>query len=84
MRYASGVVRHALVLGLACISLGARGSGCGLSSSPAGGVNAPCTRNYDCSGDLSCLSGVCTGPLEDSGTPPEGGVEAGMDAASDG
>jgi hypothetical protein len=83
------VVRHALVLGLASLSLVARDSGCGSVDSSSGGVNAPCTRNYDCTNGLSCLSGVCTGPSEDAGgpedgSPPEAGGEAGKDAGADG
>ncbi len=45
-----------------------------------GGVNAPCTRDKDCSAGLSCTSGVCVEP--DSGAPPPP-VDAGGDASGD-
>jgi hypothetical protein len=76
------VVRHAFAFGLATFVAGA--SGCGNVDSSSGGVNAPCTRDYDCASGLTCLSGVCTGPLEDADAPADTGVESGADAGGDG
>jgi hypothetical protein len=81
LRYAIGVVRHALVLGIASFSLVARDPGCGSVSSSLSGVNAPCTRDYDCASGLTCESGVCTGPPVDAGVPADSGPK---DAANDG
>ena len=78
------MVRHALVAGFACLSLAACASGCGNVDSSSGGVNAPCTRDYDCAGGLSCVSGVCAGPVDDASSPAEAGTEAGLDAGGDG
>lgn len=56
------MVRSALTtFSLVAIGL-ARDPGCGDVEHPNGGPNAPCTRQADCSGDLVCAEGVCTGP----------------------
>ena len=46
------------VVSLGALALG-RDPGCGGSDSPESGVNAPCTRTKDCSGNLVCTEGVC-------------------------
>jgi hypothetical protein len=79
VRYASRVIRHALLLAAASLSLLAREPGCGGVDSSSSGVNAPCTRDYDCASGLTCQQGVCTGPAVDAGT--DGGAK---DAAGDG
>ena len=76
------MVRHALVLAFASLSLAGRDSGCGSVDSSAGSLNAPCTRSSDCASGLTCQSGLCAGPNEDAGGPPS---DAGIkDAATDG
>jgi hypothetical protein len=80
------VVRHALVLGFASLSLVARDPGCGSAGSSSNGPNAPCTRNYDCASGLSCLSGVCSGPPEDAAatnTGDAGNTDAGDSGAEE-
>jgi hypothetical protein len=75
------VLRHALVFGVAGLSLLSRDPGCGggVDSEPSG-VNAPCTRDKDCGDGLKCTDGVCTSP-----TPHDAGSESGAkDAAADG
>jgi hypothetical protein len=69
----------ALLVGFASLFLGARD--CGSVDSSSGGVNAPCERDYDCVGGLSCSSGVCVGPPVDGGAAPEAGPR---DASADG
>lgn len=81
MRYAFGVVRHVLVIALASLPFVPFGAGCGNVNSSSGGVNAPCTRDYDCASGLTCQSGVCTGPAQDAGVPSEAGPK---DAGGDG
>jgi hypothetical protein len=81
VRYASVVVRHALLLGFASLSLVAHDSDCSGVDSSSSGVNAPCTRDTDCASGLTCQGGVCTGPAVDAGTEDGGGSK---DAASDG
>jgi hypothetical protein len=60
------VLRQALMLAVAMGA--ARDPGCNTETSP-GGVDAPCTRDKDCSNGLSCTGGVCLGP--DAGAPVE-------------
>jgi hypothetical protein len=63
-----------LALGLA------RDPGCGGDvDAPSSGVNAPCTRDKDCTGDLSCVHGVCTSPSQDGG-PKDGTADSAADA----
>ena len=81
MRYASGVVRHALLFGFASLSLVGRAYDCGAVDSSSSGVNAPCTRDNDCASGLTCQGGVCTGPAVDAGAPDAAGSK---DAAGDG
>jgi hypothetical protein len=81
VRYAFDVLRHALVLGVAGLSIAARGPGCGGFESSSAGLNAPCTRDTDCESGLLCQAGVCTGPLEDAAPPPEAGPSQMGDAA---
>jgi hypothetical protein len=77
------VIRHALILGAASLSLLFRDGGCGDEDASPSGVNAPCTRSYDCVSGLTCQGGVCTPPPEDAGLPSD--AEAGLqDAAGDG
>ena len=65
------MVRRALALGLI---LGLHDpSSCGGVESPTSGVNAPCTRDKDCSAGLVCASGVCTQPDAPPPTPDAGG-----------
>lgn len=74
--------RQAVVLGVASLSLFSSRSGpggCGGEDASPSGVNAPCTRNYDCSSGLTCDNGACTGPNEDAGGDAGGG---GKDAAA--
>jgi hypothetical protein len=79
------VIRHALILGAASFSLFFRGPGCGGGEDPsASGVNAPCERDYDCAGDLSCQGGLCVEPIEDAGPPPKDAEAGVQDAAGDG
>jgi hypothetical protein len=76
------VFREAVVLGVASLSLfssRAGPGGCGGEDASSSGVNAPCTRNYDCATGLTCNSGLCAGPNEDAGGDAGGG---GKDAAS--
>lgn len=69
-----------------------RGPGCGETSEPTGGLNAPCTRTSDCTDDLDCRKGVCTDgktPVPDSGSSTGAGdaglseAEAGKDGGGD-
>jgi hypothetical protein len=60
------VIREALLASVAALGL-AQDPSCGGTDSPTSGVNAPCTRDKDCSGGLSCREGICTG---DAGPPP--------------
>ena len=53
------MVRTALALGMA-LGFGALArEPCGPVDSSSGGVNAPCTRDRDCSGSLLCRQGAC-------------------------
>jgi hypothetical protein len=70
-------VHKALILAVA-LGVSHDPGGCDTETT-GGGVNAPCTRDKDCSTGLSCTSGVCVEP--DSGAPPP--VDAGTDAAAD-
>ena len=81
MRYACVVVRHALLLGFASLSLAGRAYDCSGVDSSSSGVNAPCTRDSDCASGLSCQGGVCTGPAVDAAAPDAAGSK---DAAGDG
>jgi hypothetical protein len=53
------VIREALLAGVAALGL-ARDPSCGGTDSPTSGVNAPCTRDKDCSGALLCREGICS------------------------
>jgi hypothetical protein len=82
VRYASDVIRQALLVGFAGLSLLAKTADCGDVDSSSSPVNAPCTRDNDCMSGLTCQGGVCSGP---------GGEDAGVsdaavstDAAADG
>jgi hypothetical protein len=78
------VFRQAVVLGVASLSLfsnRAGPGGCGGEDASSGGVNAPCTRNYDCATGLTCDNGLCAGPNEDSGGASDAGG-GGKDAAA--
>jgi hypothetical protein len=75
------VLRHALVLGVAGLALLATSLGCSDVDSSSSGANAPCTRDYDCEGDLTCQQGVCAAPEGDGGSVD---ASAGKDAAADG
>jgi hypothetical protein len=80
VRYALCVIRQALVLGVASLSLLARDPGCSsVDSSGTSGANAPCTRDYDCKDGLTCRGGVCTGPSKDGGLSDGGGSTDGAD-----
>jgi hypothetical protein len=78
------VVRYVVACGIAAVlgSVLARDPGCGGVDSPSGSVNAPCTRDKDCSDPLVCREGVCV-PL-DAGAPSDAGDAASKDAARDG
>jgi hypothetical protein len=79
------VIRHALILGAASLSLFFRDGGCGDDDANPSGLNAPCTRGYDCISGLSCQGGVCVGPSDDAGVSGDGEAGAGIgDAAGDG
>ena len=82
MRYASRVLRQALVFGVAGFSLMARDPGCSGVDSTSSGPNAPCTRDYDCASGLICKGGVCAGPDGDGGAKDSG--SGAKDGASDG
>jgi hypothetical protein len=69
---------HEKVLLLAVAIAVSRDPGCDTQTAP-GGINAPCTREKDCSSGLQCTGGVCVS--NEAGPPP---ADAGEDAASDG
>jgi len=74
------VLRGSAALAVVALLGLSRDPGCGGGDSPAGAVNAPCTRSKDCAEGLVCSEGVCTAP--DSGAPPaDGGPD---DAQGDG
>jgi Dickkopf-like protein len=67
---------------VAAVALG-KDPGCGGVDSTTGGVNAPCTRDKDCTAGLTCLNGSCVAP--DSGLPPpDAASDAGSEDAGDG
>jgi hypothetical protein len=76
------VIRNALAAKVVTLGIAAYGvahdPGCGSVDSTSSGVNAPCTRDKDCRGDLVCEKGVCT--TGDAGA----GDAAPGDAAHDG
>lgn len=68
------MVRTALFLGVASLSLFGRDPGCGGVGSTSSGVNAPCERTSDCADGLTCEQGVCVGPsVGDAGGEAGGG-----------
>ena len=80
------MVRHVAILGIAGISLMlGQDPGCGGVDSPSGTVNAPCTRDKDCRGGLTCREGVCAeldaGPLTDAASADGGSQDAARDGA---
>jgi len=73
------VAAKVVAVGIAALGV-ANDPSCGGVDSTPSGVNAPCTRDKDCRGDLTCEKGVCTPPAHgDAGS--EGGSG---DAARDG
>jgi len=78
------VVRHAAFVAFAGLALLGREPGCGGVDSPAGTVNAPCTRDKDCRDGLGCREGVCAEPDAGVTTDAGAGDAAAKDAARDG
>ena len=78
------MVRHVVACGIAAVlgSAFLRDPGCGGVDSPAGALNAPCTRDKDCRDALVCREGVCV--ELDASAPSDAGDAQSKDAARDG
>jgi hypothetical protein len=72
------VVHKGLLLAVTMAVL--RDPGCGTETT-SGGVNAPCTRDKDCSPGLTCTGGVCLGPEAGPPPPSDAGADAGPEDA---
>jgi hypothetical protein len=78
------VVRQtAFAFAFVALGLSRDPGGCGGVDAPQNGTNAPCTRNSDCKGDLTCSEGVCVDPNAEPTPPAKDGGDA-KDASDDG